>query len=106
MLQFTMLRTADLARIGASPLVALSGLSLPVLTTLLMGADSLVSPSLRHRLYVLAGSLAVLAWTYLALPGEWRYLVGNIGCCLVMIAVGGVLLWQSRRAESAGSRLQ
>lgn len=91
----------DFAPPRASLLRAVSGISLPVLMALLLGADGLLSPTLRHRLYLLAGSLAVLAWTYLVVPDSWRYLVGNIACCLVMIAVGGVLLWRSRRSANA-----
>jgi len=58
MLQLTTLEP-DFAPPGASLLRALlragSGTSLPVLMALLIGADGLVSPPLRHRLYLLAG---------------------------------------------------
>jgi hypothetical protein len=94
----------DFAQPGASLLRAAIGTSLPVLMALLLGTDGLVSPSLRYRLYVLAGSLAVLAWTYLVVPDPWRYLMGNIGCCLVMIALGAFLLWHTASRQSASIR--
>jgi hypothetical protein len=80
-----------------------AGYSLPVYWVLLNVGWALVQPSMRLWHHVFFWSMAGLAWTYLAVPSSWQYFSANIGCCIVMIAVGLTGRWQSRRPTNVAT---